>query len=292
MRALPAATAGRHPPGVRARAQADASHVLRARGEVTACVERSFEVRGASLVAHRWTYGGGWTRRGLTSRATRFSSADEARAALDAEVAKLVASGWGELPDWPELPAGWLDARPAARAPSAPRERAPSARKALPRLDVGRVRAVGPAEPVDDARLDALGAAFDTGVPRSWRALLGRLGAGTFAGRLRFPSPERAIRETRAFRRAYRDQYRTFFTNHDEVLGAGGAKLVLLASSIEGDQVAFVEGAPGRLLVLPRNGATIEVAKGLAEVLGRYAALARDVDGAAPTFAPERTSLR
>jgi hypothetical protein len=33
-----------------------------------------------------------------------------------------------------------------------------------------------------------------------------------------------------------------FFTNHDEVLGAGATKLVLLASSLEGDRVAFVAG--------------------------------------------------
>jgi hypothetical protein len=265
------------------------SSVLRRRGERTNCEERQLEVVGATLVVHRWTYAGGFSRSRASSSTVRCSDRPAARRALRAMVRDLVRNGWGELPAWPELPPDW---GPAATTAPARRVRSPRPAKRPraprpPRVTLRRLRLDGRAWPVSRRRLDALEHALGTTTPGDWRALLERFGAGTFAGRLRFEPPERVLQETRRFRRQYADEYRTFFANHDEALGERARSLVLLASSIEGDRLGFLSEEPGRLLLLPRNGQTIFVGD-LAEVLGRYAQLARDLDGAPPTFASRR----
>jgi hypothetical protein len=264
-------------------------HVFRPRGAFSNCDERSFELDGAQVITHRWRYEGGWTRAGLRSQRQRHPSARAARAALDDAVAKLLAQGWGALPDWPHTPGDWFDPRRIAEPPPERRKPKPERRRAAPAIApiaLSRLRVVGRAQPVAASRLAAVEAALDTATPRSWRALLGRLGPGAFAGRLRVSSPEAVVRETRSWRRNYRGAFRTFFANHDEVLGEEARSLVTLASSIEGDRVGFLAGAPARILILPRNDDRIVVTKGMPEVLGWYARVAREVDDAPPTYAP------
>lgn len=264
-------------------------HVLRKRGDASNCEERQLELAGTTVITRRWQYGGGWTRRTVKETRTRHTSARAARAALDAAVATLRAAGWDALPDWPHTPPDWFD-RSKLPAPPKPTAATPApAAKPLPRprpIAVARVRSTGRARPVSATRLAAVERALATTTPPSWRALLGRLGAGTFAGRLRLATPEAVVRDTRRWRRGYRDEYRTVFANHDEALGERARELVLLGSSIEGDRVAFVAGAPGRVLILPRDRDHVVITRGLPEVLGWYARIARDVDDADPTYTP------
>ncbi len=221
--------------------RAVSSNVLRRRGERTNCEERQFEVRGSELIAHQWIATGGFGRAKLRASPTVHRDRSAAMKAMRAAVRALIAEGWGELPNWPELPSDWGLPPPPARPPKAPKPPPARRRRVLARMPLSQVKLLGRAQPVGQRRLEAFEAAVGR-CPPSWRAWLARFGAGTFAGRLRFATPERALRDTRRFQRTYRDEYPTFFTN-SAVLGDRARELVLIASSIEGSAGLLAERA-------------------------------------------------
>lgn len=262
------------------------SNVLRRRGERTNCEERQFELRGSEVILHQWIATGGFGRTKLRASPTVHRDRSTAMKAMRAAVRALIAEGWGELPSWPELPSDWGLPPSPARPPKGPKPPPSRRRRVLSRMRLSQVKVLGRAKPVGRRRLEAFEAAVGRGPP-SWLVWLARFGAGTFAGRLRFATPERALRDTRRFQRTYRDEDPTFFTN-SAVLGGRARELVLIASSIEGDRLGYLPNAPDRLFVLPRNGSEIEVMSHLGQVLTRYATLAARVDGTSATFSAER----
>lgn len=232
--------------------------------------EERFEIDGTTTRVIRWSYGGGWTRRDARTRSKKHRTAREARAALDAMVAARVAEGWAPLPAWPETPVPWVKVGPPAprslrRAPRAP---AP--------LRMDAVRVVGRKAPVKARDLAAFEAALETEAPPTWAELLQTVGAGLFCKRLTIRSPSEALRATKLRRKSWSDE--TLEKAYPE-LDAKAATLVSIACSIDGDDVVFVAGKPGALLVLPRSYDTTVAVKGLPSVLAYFFRVARDTDG-------------
>jgi len=259
-------------------------HPYRERGAMQAPEER-FEIDGATTRVFSWTYGGGWNRRDASVRSKKHRTAAEARAALDAMVAKRVAEGWAPLPAWPETPQPWLRVGPPPPAQPRALRAAPRAPAALRMSTVGIVGKKAPVKARDVAALeDALG----TEAPPSWVELLRSLGPGVFCKRLAVRSPEDALRATKRRRKAWTDEaLLTTFKDFDEVVGAGASELVTVAGSIDGDDVVFVAGRPGALFILPRSYDTVVAAKSLPVVLAYFFRVARDVDCVGrPTYAP------
>lgn len=254
---------------------------FRERGAMAAPEER-FEIDGATTRVFRWKYEGGWHRRDASVRAKKHRTKAEARAALDAMVAKRVAEGWAPLPAWPETPQPWLSVR--AALPPQPRvaPRAPAA------LRMSTVAIVGRKAPVKARDVAALESALRTEAPPSWVELLRSVGPGVFCKRLAVRSPEDALRATKRRRKAWTDDaLRTAFADFDEVVGAKASELVTIAASIDGDDVVFVAGRPGALFILPRSYGTVVAVKSLPVVLAYFFRVARDTDCVGrPTYAP------
>lgn len=255
---------------------------FRARGARENTMEVRYELRGKTTICYRWTYVGGTERTDFETGPLVHKSAAAAAKVLETWAKGTREMGWDEVTNWPS----WGKQRAAAPPPVAPKPYVakpdpPFAWKPVP---LATVRVTGKGKP---AAPDAIAKAFRTEVPKSYADLLGKLGAGTFAGRLRVLAPAGVVTTTKAWRKRWtHDGGRIMFVDYDRKLGERAAALVIVATSIEGDNVGFVAGDPSKLYVLPRNRNTIDVMKTFADVLGRYLAVAKRTDGAGtkPTY--------
>jgi hypothetical protein len=255
-------------------------HPFRARGAMSAPEER-FEITGATTHVHRWTYGGGWTRRDFKTRTRVHASAAAAHAALDAMVAARIKEDWAPLPSWPELPVPWIRSTPAAPPPP----RLPPKFSTLP---FSKIHLLKRATPVGARDVASFGDALRTDAPPTWEKLVRTFGGGAFCGRLNVYSPADAVRATKRRRRHWKDEHgRASFRNYDDAIGNRAASLVTIGHSIDGDEIVFVAGAPKTSYILPRHYDVVMVAKDLPRVLGFYFQVAKDTDGVErATFAP------
>lgn len=270
---------------------------MRARGQTKDTLEIRYAITGKSVTWYRWTYVSGTERSGFESGVVKGKSAAEARKMLDEMVAGTRKMGWIDLPSWPKA-SGKSSKKSALisvdlaaiRAQPAAKHKATRPKKITP-LPLAKVRVAGKLKPRPASETAFVRAFGGVELPPSFVAWLGKLGFGTFTGRLSFREGPAMLKITKTWRKGWTDDAaRLVWSNWDTMLAGRIAELVIFASSIDGDQVAFVAGVPGRIYILPRHRELVVRCKDLSEVLGFFYEISKNADGdlARPTFVPAR----
>ena len=148
--------------------------------------------------------------------------------------------------------------RPALpiRAPVPPEpKKAKKARATRPLVDLAAIKSRGKRAAVTEGDLEALARKYDTELPPGYRDFMERFGPGTYCKVLYVSSPLDAIEQTEQVRKhgAF-TAHAGFWPNFADLASIEDAeRLVVLATSMDGDELAFVAGEPERLYVFPRH---------------------------------------
>jgi hypothetical protein len=115
------------------------------------------------------------------------------------------------------------------------------------------IRLQGTANIPSAADFAALERAFSTALPERYREFLERFGTGEYCNVLGIRSPLVAIEKTETVRKYEVFTANAQWSNVEILTPQERETLVVIATSIDGDELAFVAGAPDKLFVFPRH---------------------------------------
>lgn len=229
--------------------------------------EQRFSLDGKTEIASAWKYSYGWNREGLTYKLKRHATEAAARAAIAKKAAALVADGWVPVPKWPWPPKAPKRA-PVAAAPAKKVDARPDPKWRRFRVTLGRLAVAGPKVARATAReLAEIERITGHAPPKDWAELVTTHGARTFAGRLTFTAANKVLAQSKKWRGWFEPEDLARHWPNLAKLAPDLAKLVLVGSTFDGDQVGYVAGASGYVLLRRDEDRAIALAD-LPAVLG------------------------